>query len=219
MIVRFDLGEHEAVKTIHPVPVRELVDLKRLTSTIQDAKRGAINGKASRWPDRMETEFAELEKLSSGIPYGALDLEYLRDQEHSNRSFGYVITYDTFLSPRSNSLGRPVGEPKLVSALKLGDGGRTDGRSAGKASGSIISRTVRSYWEEENKYNAVLHGVVIPGDDTRISDKIAKRLGGWELRIMGDMWSVELLDRLSVAELLEMMEPTPTKSSASEEPR
>jgi hypothetical protein len=57
---------------------------------------------------------------------------------------------------------------------------------------------------------AVLQGVVIPGNDGRISDKIATRLGGRELQIRGDVRSVQLLDRLSVEELLEMMEPGST---------
>jgi hypothetical protein len=195
------------VRIVHPVPVRDLVDLKKLTSTIQDEKRKAIAGKLSRWPDGLEKEFAELEQRSSGIPYGASDLEYLRDRGEGNRSFGYVVTYDTFISPGRDPSGQPVGEPELVSALKLGDGGQAVGYGAGKASGSIISRTVRSYWEDENTYNAVLQGVVIPGNDAKISDKIAKRLGGWELRIRGDVWRVQLLDRLSVEELLEMLEP------------
>jgi hypothetical protein len=194
------------VRTIHSVPVRELVELKKLTSTIQDAKRAAIAGKSSRWPDRMTGEFAKLAELSVGIPYAALDLEYLRDPSYGNRSFGYVITYDTFITPARDASGGPAGEPVLISVVKLGDGGRQDGYSAGKASGSIISRTVRSYWDEENAYNAMLQGVVIPGNDTGISRKIAKQVGGWELRIKGDVWHIGLLDRLSVEELLKLLE-------------
>jgi hypothetical protein len=60
----------------------------------------------------------------------------------------YVVTYDTFISPPRGASGRPLGEPELLSVVKFGDGGRAEGRSAGAASGSIISRTVRSYWDE-----------------------------------------------------------------------
>lgn len=154
----------------------------------------------------MTEEFAKLEERSVGIPYAALDLEYLRDTSRGNRSFGYVITYDTFIGPPRDALGRSAGEPRFVSVVKLGDGGREDGRSAGAASGSIISRAVRSYWEEANIYSAVLQGVVIPGNDTGISLKIAKEVGGWELRIRGDVWHIGLLDRLSVEELLKLLE-------------
>jgi hypothetical protein len=194
------------VKTIAPVPLPELADLKVLTSGIQDAKRAAIWGKPSRWPDQMETEFASLEGRSASNPYVALDLEYLRDTTRTNRSFGYVVTYDTFVSPPRGASGRPAGKPELLSVVKLGDGGRAQGRSAGAASGSIISRTVRSYWDEPNVYSAVLQGVVIPGDDTRISAKLARRLGGSELQVRGDVWRIELLDRLSLEELLALLE-------------
>jgi hypothetical protein len=34
--------------TIHPVPTRDLVELRRFTSAIQDAKRSAISGRSSR---------------------------------------------------------------------------------------------------------------------------------------------------------------------------
>ncbi|MBA2360051.1 MAG: hypothetical protein H0V79_03765 [Actinobacteria bacterium] len=194
------------MRTIHAVPVREFADLKWFTSKIQDAKRAAIEGQPSRWPDRLPEEFAKLEEASVQNPYAALDIEYLRDRSYSNRSFAYVNTYDTFVSPGRDASGCPAGEPAFVSVVKLGDGGREDGRSAGKASGSIISRTVRSYWEEENVYSAVLHGVVIPGNDSNISSKIANELGGWELRIKGDLWHAGLLDRLKVEELLQLME-------------
>jgi hypothetical protein len=180
--------------------------LKELTSAIQDQERAALAGNPSRWPDRLEGEFKKLEERSAGNPYAALDLEYLRDRQPANRSFAYVITYDTFVSPLRDDSGRPDGEPRLYSVVKLGDGGRAEGRSAGVASGSIISRTVRSCWEEENRYNAVLQGVVIPGSDARISQKIAARLGGRDLQIRGDVWRGELLKRLSVNELLALME-------------
>ncbi len=160
----------------------------------------------------MRNEFAKLEKRSVAIPYVALDLEYLRDTSPGNRSFGYVITYDTFITPQRDTSGRPAGEPEFVSVVKLGDGGREDGRSPGKASGSIISRIVRSYWEEENTYDAVLQGVIIPGNDTNISRKIARELGGWEPRIRGDVWQIRLLDRLSVDELLKLMEADAQRS-------
>lgn len=193
------------MRTVLPVPVRELAHLKKVTSAIQDAKRAAIAGKPARWPDRMAAEFAKLEEGSVN-PYVALDLEYLRDTSLGNRSFGYVITYDTFFAPPRDALGGPDGEPAFASVLKLGDGGRDDGRSAGVASGSIISRIVRSYWEEENTYNAVLRGVVTPGNDANISRRIAKEVGGWELRINGDVWHVGLLDVVSVEELLALLE-------------
>jgi hypothetical protein len=194
------------VRAIHAVPLRDLAHLKELTSAIQDAKRDAIVGKPSRWPDRLEAEFSKLEGLSEGNPYAVLDLEYLRDRQPGNRSFAYVITYDTFICPSRDASDGPDREPELVSVVKLGDGGRAEGRSAGVASGSIISRTVRSYWEEENRYNAVLQGVAIPGSDTRISQKIAREIGGRELQIKGDVWRLELFDRLSVEELLILME-------------
>jgi hypothetical protein len=194
------------MRTVHSVPLQDLAGLKELTSAIQDAKRAALAGKPSRWPDRLESEFKKLEEVSAGNPYTALDLEYLRHRQPVNRSFAYVITYDTFISPLRDDSGGPDGEPELVSVVKLGDGGRAEGRSAGAASGSIISRTVRSYWEEENRYNAVLQGVVIPGSDARISQKIAARLGGRDLQIVGDVSRGELLNRLSVNELLALME-------------
>jgi hypothetical protein len=80
------------------VPVRELAPLKELTSAIQDAKRAALVGRPSRWPDRMEEEFSMLEQAAAD-PYVALDLEYLRDPRPRNGSFAYVITYETFLCP------------------------------------------------------------------------------------------------------------------------
>jgi hypothetical protein len=64
---------------------------------------------------------------------------------------------------------------------------------------------VRSYWDEANTYNGMLQGVVIPGNDTRISARIAAELGGRALCIRGDVWRGELLKRLSVDELLELM--------------
>jgi hypothetical protein len=194
------------VRTIHPVPLQDLAGLRVLTSAIQDAKRAALAGKPSRWPDRLESEFKKLEELSAGNPYAALDLKYLRDRQPVNRRFAYVVTYDNFICPSRDASGGPDGEPELVSVVKLGDGGRAEGRSAGTASGSIISRTVRSYWEEENHYNAVLQGVVIPGCDVRVSRKIAVKLGGRELQVRGDVWRGELLTRLSVDELLALME-------------
>ena len=153
----------------------------------------------------MEAEFAQLEARAKSNPYVALDLEYLREPSRANRSFAYVVTYETFISPRRGASGAPVGAPELVSVLKLGDGGRGDGRSAGAASGSIISRTVRSYWNDPNTYSAVLQGVVIPGNDTQVSSKLTARLGGRELCVSGDMWRVELLEQLSVEELLTLM--------------
>jgi hypothetical protein len=148
------------VKTIVPTPLGELAELMQLTSTIQDAKRAAIQGKPYRWPDHMEREFAQLEARAKESPYVALDLEYLRDPSPANRSFAYVVTYDTFISPPRDPAGAPVGAPELVSVVKLGDGGRAEGRGAGAASGSIVSRTVRSYWDEPNTYRGVLQGVV-----------------------------------------------------------
>jgi hypothetical protein len=56
------------------ISVRQLVDLKKLTSMIQDAKRAQWAGNPSRWPDRMKEEFAKLNELSVDIPYAALDL-------------------------------------------------------------------------------------------------------------------------------------------------
>jgi hypothetical protein len=200
------VSENRQVKTIAPIPLGQVADLMPLTSAIQDAKRAAIHGKPSRWPDRMEAELAQLEARAESNPYVALDLEYLRDANPANRSFAYVVTYDTFISPARDALGAPVGEPKLVSVVKLGDGGRGECRSAGAASGSIVSRTVRSYWDEPNTYSAVLHGVVVPGNDTRVSAKIGAKLGGRELCVRGDMWRIELLELLSVEELLAFME-------------
>jgi hypothetical protein len=194
------------VKTIVPVELAKLAGLMPLTSAIQDAKRAAIQGKPSRWPDRMEAEFAQLEARAKNNPYVALDLQYLRDPSSANRSFAYVVTYGTFVSPPHDASGAPIGKPEFVSVVKLGDGGRAEGRSAGAASGSIISRTVRSYWEEPNTYNGVLQGVVIPGNDTRVSATIAGKLGSRELCVRGDTWRIELLERLAVEELLALME-------------
>ena len=172
---------------------------------IQDQKRNAIVGRPSRWPDQLQEEFAKLEEVSAGIPYAALDLEYLRSASHRNRSFGYVVTYDTFIAPERDDSDRPAGQPKLVSVVKLGDGGREDGYSAGKASGSIISRIVRSYWEDGNTYRPVLQGIVIPGNDTRISGKIAKEVGSRKLQLRGDVWHLALLDLLTVEDLLALL--------------
>ena len=196
------------MRLIHPIPVQELVPLKELTSTIQDAKRDGILGRRSRWPGRMSEEFAKLEEHSADVPYVALDLEYLRDPSFVNRSFAYVITYSTFVAPQRDALGGPAGAPAFASVVKLGDGGRSDGRGAGKASGSIISRIVR-YWEEDNTYNAVLHGVVSPGNDANISRKITREVGDRGLRINGDVWAVELLNRVSVEKLLNLMDVDP----------
>jgi hypothetical protein len=190
--------------TVLPVPLRDLAPLKELTSEIQDAKRAAHAGKPSKWPDRMEEKFSKLEQASAD-PYVALDLEYLRDPWPRNRSFAYVITYETFLCPERDDSGGFCGTPVLASVVKLGDGGQETGYGSGRASGSIISRVVRSYWEEGNKYNAVLQGVVLPGSDRRISSKIARRLGGAELQIRGDLWRDELLEYLSVGALLELI--------------
>ena len=187
--------------TIRPVTLRELAPLKELTSRLQDAKRARIAGKRSRWPDRMEEEFSELEGASEN-PYVALDLEYLRDPSSRTRSFAYVITYDTFISPQRDESGGFSGEPVLTPVVKLGDGGQETGYGAGRASGSIISRVVRPYWDDENRYNGVLQGVVVPGSDRGISAKIADKLGGRELQIRGDVWCRELLGHLSVEDLL-----------------
>ncbi len=192
------------MKTIVPTPLGEFADLMPLTSAIQDAKRAAIQGKPSRWPDRLEAEFAQLETYAKNNPYVALDIGYLRDPSPANRSFAYVVTYDIFISPPRDVAGAPVGKPKLVSVVKLGDGGRAEGRSAGAASGSIVSRVSR-YWNELSTYRGVLQGVVIPGNDTRISSKLAAALGGRDLCIRGDTWRLELLERVSVEELLALM--------------
>jgi hypothetical protein len=205
--------EDRGAKTIARVEVAELADLQPLTSAIQDAKRRAIQGKSSRWPHQMEREFAPLEAASASNPYAALDLKYLRDEGHANRSFAYVLTYDRFMSPRRDASGGPEGEPELLSLVKFGDGGRDDGLGAGAASGSIISRMVR-YWIEGNVYRPVLHGVVIPGNDTGVSRKLAAKLGDWGLRVRGDEWRRELLDRLSVEELLALMEARPARGSS-----
>jgi cytidylate kinase len=93
--------------------------------------------------------------------------------------------------------------------VKLGDGGQETGYGKGVASGSIISRIVYSYWNSPNMYRTMLRGVVTPGNDRDISKKIAKAVGGWELRVRGDVWDNALLERLSVQELLEMMEVEP----------
>jgi hypothetical protein len=194
------------VRTVSQTSLGELADLMPLTSVIQDAKRKAVRGKPSRWPDRLEAEFGQLEARAKDNPYVALDLEYLRDPTHANRSFAYVVTYDTFLSPPRDAAGAPVGKPEFTSVVKLGDGGRTEGYGGGAASGSIISRTVRSYWHESNAYNGVLRGVVIPGNDKRVSAKLAAKVGGRELCVRGDVWLFELLNRVSVDELLALME-------------
>jgi hypothetical protein len=191
-----------------PVPVRQFADLGKPASTIQDEKRRAINGEPSRWPDRLGEAFAALEQAAGAIPYVALDLEYLLDPCLRNRSFAYVVSYDTFVVPRREASGAPAsGGPILTSVVKLGDGGRESGRSSGKASGSIIARIVRSYWEEANVYNAVLQGVVTPGNDTNVSRKVISHLGGGALRVRGDVWRAELLDHLKVDGLLRLMEP------------
>jgi hypothetical protein len=193
------------VKKIVPTPLGEFADLMPLTSAIQDAKRAAIQGKPSRWPDGLEAEFAQLEIHAKKNPYVALDIEYLRDSSRANRSFAYVVTYDIFISPPRNVTGEPVGKPKLVSVVKLGDGGRSEGRSAGAASGSIVSRLAR-YWNDLHTYRGLLQGVIIPGNDTRVSSKLAARLGSRDLCIRGDTWRLELLERVSVEELLALME-------------
>lgn len=205
-LVDSGLGENRSMKTVVPTPLGELANVMPLTSAIQDAKRAAIRGRPSRWPDRLEAEFDQLEARAKGNPYVALDLEYLRDTTSANRSFASVVTYDTFISPPPDVAGAPVGKPKLASVVKLGDGGRAEGRSAGAASGSIISRMVRSYWNEPNTYNGVLRGVVIPGNDTRVSAKLAAKMGGRALCVRGDVWLIELLERVSVHDLLALME-------------
>jgi len=194
------------VRRIYPVPLGELAPMQKITSKIQDEKRNFIAGKASKWPNRLRDEFAKLEEWAADSPYAALDLEYLRDISHRNRSFGYVVTYDTFIAPERDASGRPVGIPELCSAVKLGDGGQETGYGGGKASGSIISRVVRSYWNDPNMYGGVLRGVVVPGDDRNISKKIAKRVGGRGLQIRGDVWDIRLLDHLAADDLLTLLE-------------
>jgi len=181
----------------------------------QDQKRNFIAGNASKWPNRLRDEFAKLEEWAADSPYAALDLEYLRDISDSNRSrsFGYVVTYDTFIAPERDAAGRPAGIPELRSAVKLGDGGQETGYGRGKASGSIISRVVRSYWNDPNMYGGVLRGVVVPGDDRNISKKIAKVVGGLELKVRGDVWDIALLERLGVQDLLEMMKARPPNAA------
>jgi hypothetical protein len=200
--------------TVHPVRLGELASLRALTSKIQDEKRKALSGTPSRWPDRLTAEFSALEEHSLEIPYAALDLQYLRDTRERNRPFGYVVTYDTFVAPPRNTFGKPDGEPQLRSVVKLGDGGQERGYGAGRASGSVISRVVWSYWEAPNTYSGVLQGVVIPGRDRNISNKIASSVGGRELQIKGDVWDQALLKRLPVDELLELLRceqpPAPT---------
>ena len=115
------------------------------------------------------------------------------------------MTYDTFVAPPRNASGKPDGLPQLRSVLKLGDGGQERGYGAGRASGSVISRVVRSYWEAPNTYSGVLQGVVIPGSDRNISNKIASSVGGRDLQIKGDVWDRALLKRLSVNDLLELL--------------
>jgi hypothetical protein len=94
----------------------------------------------------------------------------------------------------------------LRSVVKLGDGGREQGRSAGQASGSIISRVVRSYWNEGNAYRSVLQGVAIPGDDSAVSLKVARKIGSSPLKMNGDVWDIRLLQLISVEQLLRLME-------------
>ena len=195
------------MRIVQSVSLHDFADLMTAASRIQDAKRASIDGRASPWPDSLDEEFATLEERAAFNPYVRLDLDYLRDRGSSNRSFAYVVTYDTFVAPPRDDSGGASGEPELVSVVKLGDGGREDGRSAGKASGSIICRTVRSYWDEPNLYRTVLRGVAIPGNDRNISAKIAKHLGGWDVRVRGDVWHAQLLDELSVDDLLQMMDP------------
>ena len=89
--------------------------------------------------------------------------------------------------------------------MKLGDGGQEVGYGAGKASGSIISRVVRSYWNDPNMYRGELLGVVVPGNDKNVSGKIAKRVPS-DLQIRGDVWDVELLRYLTVDDLLTLLE-------------
>ena len=193
------------VRKIHGVPLRELAPMQKVTSKIQDEKRNAIVGKPTRWPDRLEDEFAKLEEWANDNPYASLDLEYLRDRSDNNRCFGYVVTFRTFIAPDRDASGEPEGVPVLRSALKLGDGGQEAGYGAGKASGSIISRVVRSYWNDPNMYGGELLGVVMPGNDRNVSRRIAKQVG-WDLRIRGDVWDVELLKHLTVADLLTLLE-------------
>jgi hypothetical protein len=61
---------------------------------------------------------------------------------------------------------------------------------------------VRSYWDEANTYNGMLQGVVIPGNMTRVSAPGSQPN-------LADARSAsaatELLKRLSVDELLELM--------------
>jgi hypothetical protein len=204
VVVKADNG---SVRIVQPVPLQDFADLMKAASRIQDAKRASIYGRPSQWPDGLEKEFATLEARGSSNPYIRLDLEYLRERSPSNRSFAYVVTYDTFVAPPRDDAGHPRGEPELFSVVKLGDGGRADGRSAGTASGSIICRTIRSYWAEPNVYRAVLRGVTIPGNDRNISAKVVKHLHGWDARVGGDVWHADLLDKLSVDDLLQMMDP------------
>ena len=95
-----------------PGPGSGSPDLRKPASAIQDEKRRTINGGPSRWPDRLGEAFAALEKAAAAIPYAALDLEYLRDPSLENRSFAYVISYDTFVVPRREASGarRPAGQ-------------------------------------------------------------------------------------------------------------
>lgn len=179
--------------------------MQKVTSKIQDEKRKSILRKPTRWPDCLEDEFAKLEEWAKDNPYAALDLEYLRDRSDSNRPFASVVTFRTFIAPERDASGEPDGVPVLRSALKLGDGGQEAGYGAGKASGSIISRVVRSYWNDPNMYRGELLGVVLPGNDRNVSSKIADRVG-WDLRIRGDVWDVELLKQLTVADLLTLLE-------------
>ena len=125
--------------TVDQVPLSDLAALRVTTSRIQNEKRKALARKPSRWPDRLGSEFGELKQFSLESSYAALDLEYLDDRSGRNRSFGYVVTYETFLPPPRNALGKPDGEPELRSVVKLGDGGQERGYGAGVASGSIIS--------------------------------------------------------------------------------
>jgi len=170
------------VRTIRPIPLAEFAHLEPVTSKIQNGKRNAIRGLPSRWPDEMEPEFAELAAAAKRNPYVKLDLSYLRNRAPGNRAFAYVVSYDTFVFPSRDADGNPNGKPVLRSVVKLGDGGREQGRSAGQASGSIISRVVRSYWNEGNAYRSVLQGVAIPGDDSAVSLKVARKIGSSSLR-------------------------------------
>lgn len=195
------------MRIVQPVRISEMADLRHTAARIQDAKRAALDGRSSPWPDHLDQDFAVLESAADANPYVRLDLDYLRDRSRANRSFAYVITYQTFIAPPRNASELPSYPPELMSVVKLGDGGREAGRSAGRASGSIICRIVRSYWDEGNAYDPVLHGVTIPGNDSYISRKIADRLGGWDMRLHGDVWHRSLLDSISVDALLELMEP------------